>query len=67
MNGEIEYNLEVSEGIENISVTIYWTDPSANSLENAEDKDASVLVNDLDMRIVEISDGSYTPTLYLIA
>lgn len=68
LNGEeIEYSLEVNEGIENISVTICWTDPSANSLENAEDKDASVLVNDLDMRIVEISDGEVIHLPYTLS
>ncbi len=68
LNGEeIEYNLEVSEGIENVSITVCWTDPSANSLENAQDKDASVLVNDLDMRIVEISDGEVIHLPYTLS
>ena len=68
LNGEeIEYNLEVSEGIENVSITVCWTDPSANSLENAEDKDASVLVNDLDMRIVEFSDGEVIHLPYTLS
>ncbi len=67
-NGEeIQYNLEIDEGIENVSVTICWTDPSANSLENADDKNASVLVNDIDMRIIEISDGEITHLPYTLS
>ena len=58
---EIIFGLEFYNDESEISVTICWTDPEGDSLENALDKNVPVLVNDLDLRIIENETIEYFP------
>ena len=50
------YNLNTD-----FSVTICWTDPEGESLENASNKNTSVLINDIDLRIIENESIEHLP------
>lgn len=58
---EIIFGLEFYNDENEFSVTMCWTDPEANSLESALDKNVPVLVNDLDLRIIENETIEYFP------
>ena len=58
---EIIFGLEFYNDESEISVTMCWTDPEKESLENAIDKEVPVLINDLDMRIIENETVEYFP------
>ena len=53
--------LDFENNPEKGSITICWTDPAAQSLENALDKDIPVLVNDLDIRVIENNTIEHFP------
>ena len=67
IEGRISQNEEITLGLEfyndksEFSVTICWTDPENESLENTIFKEVPVLINDLDMRIIENETVEYFP------
>lgn len=58
---EIIFGLEFYNDESEISVTMCWTDPESESLENKIDKEVPVLINDLDLRVIENETVVYFP------
>ena len=58
---EIVLPLDFYNSNSNFSVTICWTDPEGESLENATNKNTPVLINDLDLRIIENESIEHLP------
>ena len=58
---EIIFGLEFYNDESEISVTMCWTDPESESLENEIDKEVPVLINDLDLRVIENETVVYFP------
>ena len=58
---EIVLPLDFYNSNSDFSVTICWTDPEGESLENATNKNTPVLINDLDLRIIENESIEHLP------
>lgn len=58
---EIIFGLDFYNDESKISVTMCWTDPESESLENEIDKEVPVLINDLDLRVIENETVVYFP------
>lgn len=63
---EITYDLELSKDIDQYSITICWTDPGAKNLYTQIDKDVSVLINDIDLRVVENLSIEHLPYAFSV-
>ena len=63
---EITYDLELSKDIDQYSITICWTDPGAKNLYAQIDKDVSVLINDIDLRVVENLSIEHLPYAFSV-
>lgn len=61
MNNEIEIYIYYSTGNTPINVTICWTDPPGTPPSPSLNPTTSMLVNDLDMRIVRTAGSTYEP------
>ena len=60
-NGETEEYYFYADGSEDINVTICWTDPAGTPVAAAIDPNNAMLVNDLDLKIYDISKTTYYP------
>ncbi|HIB37022.1 S8 family serine peptidase [Mesonia sp.] len=57
-----DYNLTVfTDGIENLKATIVWTDPAGTAKDGQLNSPVAALVNDLDIRILDLSGNTYLP------
>tara|TARA_X000000950_G_scaffold170337_1_gene207696 strand:+ start:5672 stop:7579 length:1908 start_codon:yes stop_codon:yes gene_type:complete len=63
---KIMYDLELSEDIDQYSITICWTDPGATNLYPQINKDVSVLINDIDLRVVENLSIEHLPYAFSV-
>ncbi len=61
LNNEIEIYIYFSTGSTPVNVTICWTDPPGTPPSPSLNPTTSMLVNDLDMRIVRTGGSTYSP------
>jgi hypothetical protein len=61
LNNEIEIYIYYSTGNTPVNVTICWTDPPGTPPSPSLNPTTSMLVNDLDMRIVRTAGSTYSP------